>query len=155
MIWYSSYEVLGGSSWLRLRSTKKLEFYKVKDIYLGYITTIHPEALKLEDRFQNDVIALKKKKNEKGAYIYSQISESPKYYVNIKKVSLSSILNRGGFITNDRVLKLVEQEKQKEKSRMEREILIQLEEENKTNKRQDITLIERELDINKAKQLVA
>lgn len=137
-----------------MKGTKKLEFYKVKDIYLGYITTIHPETLKIEDRFQQDVIALKRMKNEKGAYIYTQISGNQKYYTNIKKVSLASILNRGGLVTSDSILKIVEQEKQKEISKLDGTNLVYLEE-NKNLKRQDITLIERELDINKTKQLVA
>jgi len=132
-----------------------LEFHKVKDIYLGYITTINPESLKIEDRFQKDVIALKKVKNEKGVYIYIQISGSPKYYTNIKKVSLSNVLNRGGLVTSDTILKIVEQEKQKAKTSINSTNLIHLEEENAIAKSQDITLIERELDINKTKQLVA
>ena len=138
-----------------MKGNKKLELYKVKDIYLGYITTINKEALIKEDRFQKDVIALKRTKNEKGLYVYTQIGESQKYYTSIKKINLANILNRGGFVTGDTILKIVEQERQKEQSRDNIKNFVQLEEENTIAKRQDITLIQRELDINKTKHLVA
>lgn len=133
---------------------RNLKIYQTKDIYLGYVTTVNPDSYEVTEQITKTVLALKKQKFNKNQTILIPINTYFPYYSIDKTIPISMKMKRTGtFITSNEIDSIVEREKSIQRLT---KTPVSTEYNNSKGKEiQIINAVEKEIEINKVKKLVA